>query len=341
MKRTIEHTVEGTVNAVGRYWLKDALSKFILGDIDRKQLDFQFFDGMITLSNLHLNVDCINDKLGKTSILLKEGSIQSIKITFPWKDRGNCRIEVDGIDLVLAPRRVKILSPDKLDADVGDGVDKTIDTMVQRIGSSYDVKVRNLTVAFDPLLEEEKGNTASTGRISVFQISEAKCEARISDSSISTVVNYEGVVLQVLNVDGLNHQLRPAFSPGATTGNMTRIVSGQNGGGVLGNFKLILPRKIDSLDIGKLEADAYIEPHELSLSPSAVRCFVFMWDLFKGMTDEEDTGDGLLLTRIKALQVQLAVENREKRSARKRSAFASLVFIFFVVIFYCVKFNLI
>ncbi|KAL7156795.1 hypothetical protein ABFS83_02G033200 [Erythranthe nasuta] len=58
-----------------------------------------------------------------------------------------------------------------------------------------------------------------------------------------------------------------------------------------------------------------------------------MWDSCKGASNK-DSGDGLLLNKIKALRVQLAVE---KRNARKWSVVVSLLkFVFFVVVFLCV-----
>ncbi|XP_012836794.1 PREDICTED: uncharacterized protein LOC105957418 isoform X1 [Erythranthe guttata] len=226
-----------------------------------------------------------------------------------------------------------IISPDELDVDfdVDDGFNNTIGRMVKWIGISYDVKVKKLKVAFDPLLEEEQGKKA-LGRILVFQSSEVECETRISNnasSCISTVVKYEEVVLEVLNVDVLDHQLRPE----RTTGNMTRIISGKNGGGILGNFRLSLPWKNGSLDIGKVEVDFYVEPHELRLQPSTIRCFIFMGALFNDMPRGTSTG---LLEKFNALQVLLDVEMGEKLRARKMSnVVVSLLFVLFIIILVC------
>jgi autophagy-related protein 2 len=43
--------------------LKKKLGQFILGDIDLDQLDVQISEGTIQLSDLALNVDCLNEKV--------------------------------------------------------------------------------------------------------------------------------------------------------------------------------------------------------------------------------------------------------------------------------------
>jgi len=46
-----------------KFVLKKKLGKFILGDIDLDQLDVQLAEGTIQLSDLALNVDCLNEKV--------------------------------------------------------------------------------------------------------------------------------------------------------------------------------------------------------------------------------------------------------------------------------------
>ncbi|KAL8541374.1 hypothetical protein ACS0TY_002578 [Phlomoides rotata] len=323
-----------------KFLLKKKLGKFILGDIDLNQLDVQFRAGIIQLSDLALNVDYINEKFATTAVLLKEGSVGSLMITMPWKG-GDFQIEVDELEVVLAPRRVKVPRDDSetfshskngsnssshgfrkpdnetrstgvanASVDVHEGV-KTIANMVKWLLTSFHVKIKKLIIAFDPLLEGE--NYKGLDRILVLRISEVECGTHISEdvsSSSSTAthnflglsrltifVEFKGAVLELVHVDGLDHQSVPEFSAEATlgnwfsgycsTGNMTTIIHGENSG-FSGSLKLSLPWKDGSLDIRKVDADLHIEPLELRLEPNTIRCFFFMWDLFKGIRDESE-----------------------------------------------------
>ncbi|KAK6136896.1 hypothetical protein DH2020_029341 [Rehmannia glutinosa] len=331
------------IKRICKFLLKKKLGKFILGDIDLNQLDVQLGAGTIQLSDLALNVDYINEKFGTAPILVKEGSVGSLMVTMPWKD-GGCRIEVDELEVVLAPRRVNVYRDEfetschsknddnssshsfrKRDnetpnsgvanspVDVHEGV-KTIAKMVKWLLTSFHVKIRKLIVAFDPLLEEE--NKKGLDRILVLRIGEAECGTHISEdacsSSFNTVhnflglsrltnfVKFQGAVIELLHVDGLDHQSPPEFptetsignwfSGYCSSGNMTTIISGEKGG-FSGNLKLSLPWKNGSLDIRKVDADLHIEPLELRLQPSTIRYFIIMWDLFKGVSEgREDLG---------------------------------------------------
>ncbi|KAK4487321.1 hypothetical protein RD792_006063, partial [Penstemon davidsonii] len=315
------------------------LGKFILGDIDLNQLDVQLSAGKIQLSDLALNVDYINQKFGAASaILVKEGSVGTLVVTMPWKD-GGCRIEVDELEVVLAPRRTKDSQDEsdtcsqnksgnnsfshgykKLDhetinsglgnasVEVHEGV-KTIAKMVKWLLTSFHVKIKKLIVAFDPLLEEE--SKKGLNKILVLRICEAECGTHISEdaspssfatahnflglSRLMSFVKFQGAVLELLNVDGLDHQSVPECSPEinlsnwftghCSPGNMTTVLYGEKGG-FSGNLSLNIPWKNGSLDIHKVDADFHIDPLELRLQPSTVRCFIFMWDLFKGIGEE-------------------------------------------------------
>ncbi|CAA0807541.1 autophagy 2 [Striga hermonthica] len=323
------------VKRICKFLLKKKLGKFILGDIDLHQLDVQLGAGTIQLSDLALNVDYVNEKLGTAAVLLKEGSVGSLTVTMPWKD-GGCRVEVDELEIVLAPRGGEFCryEPDtashckvdsnssshgakKQDAgspnsgvsvDVHEGV-KTIAKMVKWLLTSFHVKVKKLIVAFDPLLED--GNDSGLGRILVLRISEAECGTHISEddsssgfttvnnflgfSRLTNYVKFEGAVIELLHVDGLDHQSSLEFptetsagnwfSGYCSSGNMTTIISGENGG-FSGNLSLSLPWQNGSLDIHKVNADLHLEPLEIRLQPSTVKCFIFMWGVLKGVIDK-------------------------------------------------------
>lgn len=326
------------VKRLCKFLLKKKLGQFILGDIDLNQLDVQLRAGTIQLTDLALNVDYINHKFGTAAVFVKEGSVGSLKVTMPWKD-GGCQIEVDELEVVLAPRRVKV-SEDKHEScsdtkkdqtsfshvstnlenevvnseltnvalDVHEGV-KTIAKMVKWLLTSFHVQIKKLIVAFDPLLEEE--NKKRLDQTLVLRIGEVECGTHISEdysSSSSTKVHnflgfsrltnfmkFQGAVLELIHMDGLDHQSPPEvrtettrvdwFSGHSSSGSMTTIVSGEKGG-FSGSLKLSIPWKNGSLDICKVDADLDIEPLELRLQPSTIRCFIFLWGLFKDIGEE-------------------------------------------------------
>ncbi|XP_042010963.1 autophagy-related protein 2-like isoform X1 [Salvia splendens] len=330
------------VKRVCKFLLKKKLGKFILGDIDLDHLDVQLGAGTIQLSDLALNVDYINEKFGTAAVLVKEGSVGSLTVTMPWKE-GGCRVEVDELEFVIAPRQTKATQDEfetcshsksgndnsshglrkqdnethnnavgSASVEVHEGV-KTIAKMVKWLLTSFHVKIKKLIVAFDPLLED--GNGKLLDRILVLRISELQCGTHISEDSstnftkarnvlgISRLTNFlefQGAVLELLPVDGLDHESSPQFlvdstignwySGHCTPGNTTTIISGEKGG-FCGSLKLSLPWKNGSLDIRKVDANLHIEPLELRLEPSSIRSFIFMWNLLKGIGEErEDPG---------------------------------------------------
>ncbi|PHU10410.1 hypothetical protein BC332_22270 [Capsicum chinense] len=197
------------IKRVCKFLLKKKLGKFILGDIDLNQLDVQLSAGTIQLSDLALNVDYLNQKFGSTAaVYIQEGSIGSLLMTMPWKGDG-CRIEVDELELVLAPEAnfsrstlgnclstqgggalvnqdPGIRNDDAVDDcgskttafDVHEGV-KTIAKMVKWLLTSFHVEVRKLIIAFDPCLGEEKQKGLC--RTVVLRVSELECGTCISE----------------------------------------------------------------------------------------------------------------------------------------------------------------
>ncbi|KAJ8530077.1 hypothetical protein K7X08_036912 [Anisodus acutangulus] len=199
------------IKRVCKFLLKKKLGKFILGDIDLNQLDVQLSAGTIQLSDLALNVDYLNQKFGSAAaVYVQEGSIGSLLMTMPWKGDG-CRIEVDELELVLAPeayfsrstlgnclstqdgaasvnqdsRNRKDDAIDDCGAkttafDVHEGV-KTIAKMVKWLLTSFHVEVRKLIIAFDPCLGEEKRKGLC--RTVVLRVSEVECGTCLSDGA--------------------------------------------------------------------------------------------------------------------------------------------------------------
>ncbi|XVE49181.1 hypothetical protein DITRI_Ditri01bG0061700 [Diplodiscus trichospermus] len=194
------------VKRVFKFLLKKKLGQFILGDIDLDQLDVLLTEGTIQLSDLALNVDYLNQKIGPaTSLIIKEGSIGSLLVKMPWKVKG-CQVEIDELELLLAPCLENHFSTadetcssgddgnhymhnnlGKLSNDmprsagksdnVHEGV-KTIAKMVKWFLTSFNVKIKKLIVAFDPSLE--KDGKVGFHRTLVLRISETECGTCVS-----------------------------------------------------------------------------------------------------------------------------------------------------------------
>ncbi|KAJ6798912.1 autophagy-related protein 2 [Iris pallida] len=168
------------IKRVCKFLLKKRLGDFILGDIDLDQLDVQLTRGTIHLSDLALNADLLNQKMAGSAVMVKEGSIASLSIKIPWKLQ-NCQIEVEELELVLAPYVNKNTTTDagvpsqsskhcmgngtdkhdtgsipensaSVSLDIHEGV-KTIAKIVKWFLTSFHVRLRNLIVAFDPCLD--------------------------------------------------------------------------------------------------------------------------------------------------------------------------------------------
>ncbi|KAE9447189.1 hypothetical protein C3L33_20913, partial [Rhododendron williamsianum] len=320
------------IKRVCKFLLKKKLGQFILGEIDLNQLDVQLRAGTIQLSDLALNVDYLNQKVGAaTSIIVKEGSIGSLLVTMPWKGTG-CEIEVEELELVLGPRedlkyqygsQTSIARQDdnnclsnelgKLDnekventpmsasMDVHEGV-KTVAKMVKWLLTSFHLKVKKLIVAFDSSLVGNEKNMKFC-RTLVLRITDVECGARISEevssksdttvdnflglNRLTNFIKFQGAVLEFLQIDGVDNQTPLQCASGTTFGEWfsasnarTPVVTGGKGG-FSGTLKLSIPWKNGSLDIHKVDADAYIDPLELRFQPSSIKWFLDLWEIVK------------------------------------------------------------
>lgn len=309
------------IKKVCKFLLKKKLGQLILGDIDLNQLDVQLAAGTIQLSDLALNVDYINSKFGASSaIMVKEGSIGSLLVSMPWKGKG-CQIELDELEIVLVPPygdislgsessntqrqngnpgivqepsgidpQIAINTVTNSPVDVHEGV-KTIAKMVKWLLTSFNIKIKKLIIAFDPSKSDAKNIIEGICRTLVLRIFEVECGTDISDdvslnycatvdnflglSKLTNFVKFHGAVIEFLQMDG---QVKNLTTP---------IVTGERGG-FSGNLRLSIPWNNGSLDIRKVEADVYIDPLQLKFQPSSLKCFLFLWDIFKDSCKKKD-----------------------------------------------------
>ncbi|RDX78354.1 Autophagy-related protein 2, partial [Mucuna pruriens] len=246
--RNIAKSAEATfsrwaLKRVCKFFLKKKLGQFI-HEIDLDQLDVQLSQGTIQLTDLALNLDFINTKIGKTSsLMIKEGSIGYLLIKMPWSGQG-CEVEVNGLELVVSPCTDKVSTSEdetcvlddsdnhnhknsstrtehgilddaltSTSMDVHEGV-KTIAKMIKWLLTSFHVAITNVIVVFDPSPDNEDNKTDCRHTL-VLKISEIQCGTSLSEDADSNVdvlgisrltnfVKFHGAVIELLKIDNEN-----------------------------------------------------------------------------------------------------------------------------------------
>ncbi|KAK4784612.1 hypothetical protein SAY86_018980 [Trapa natans] len=223
-----------------KFLLKKKLGQFILGDIDLDQLDVQLTEGTIQLTDLALNADFLNSKLSASaSLYIKEGSIGSLLVRMPWKDKG-CYVELDEFEVVLAPcaencsfssdettnyseafnqsmcqaqkKYVKEVSDNATAGNLHEGV-KIIANMVKWLLTSFNVKIKKMIVAFDP---NSHMNVLKHETL-VLRVAEIECGSRTSEdgilgyaegidglletSRLTNYITFQGAIIELIQMD--------------------------------------------------------------------------------------------------------------------------------------------
>ncbi|GFS40000.1 autophagy 2 [Actinidia rufa] len=102
--------------------------------------------------------------------------------------------------------------------------------------------------------------------------------------------NYGGAVLEFIQMDGVVKEILPPCASRTTFGEWfsaccpsnvrTPVVTGK-GGGLSGTLKLSILWKNGSLDIWRVDADAFIDPLELRFQPRTIKWFLCLWEVVK------------------------------------------------------------
>ncbi|KAG0325386.1 autophagy- protein 2 [Dissophora globulifera] len=87
------------------FLLQRAIGHFLEDDLDLEKLDIELSNGIVHLTDLKLNTTALNDLVAGTPFSVAQGRIKSITATIPWRNlwNGQCVLEIDGIDMALAP----------------------------------------------------------------------------------------------------------------------------------------------------------------------------------------------------------------------------------------------
>ncbi|KAL9275212.1 Autophagy-related protein [Drosera capensis] len=307
-----------------KFVLKKKLGRFLLGDIDLDQLDVQLSEGTVRLKDLALNVDHINDKLGKSAMFkVREGSIGSLLVKVPWNCK-DCLVEVDELELVLMPsggdtfccdnERCDSIKDDPISnqlekddvafmsttssIDVHEGV-QVIAEMVKWLLASFHVKIKNIIVALDPLFQRHDMIEESL-RNAVFRITEVECGTSFSGSDdksnggdflgidmLTIFLTFRGAVLELLLVDDTENQMLGPCSECLKT---TPVLMGGNDG-VSGSIRLSIPWKNGSLDIRRMDVDVSLDPVEVEIQPWTLKWFLMLSKKLEGYEKIDRTLD--------------------------------------------------
>ncbi|KAG0301791.1 autophagy- protein 2 [Dissophora globulifera] len=87
------------------FLLQRAIGHFLEDDLDLEKLDIELSNGIVHITDLKLNTTALNDLVAGTPFSVAQGRIKSITATIPWRNlwNGQCVLEIDGIDMALAP----------------------------------------------------------------------------------------------------------------------------------------------------------------------------------------------------------------------------------------------
>ncbi|CAO3568283.1 unnamed protein product [Mortierella alpina] len=87
------------------FLLQRAIGHFLEDHLDLEKLDIELSNGIVHLTDLKLNTRVLNELVAGTPLAVTQGRIGSITATIPWRNlwNGQCVLEIDGIDITLAP----------------------------------------------------------------------------------------------------------------------------------------------------------------------------------------------------------------------------------------------
>ncbi|KAF9902253.1 autophagy- protein 2 [Linnemannia zychae] len=92
------------------FLLQRAIGHFLEDSLDLEKLDIELSNGIVHLTDLQLNSKVLNELVAGTPLAVTKGRIGSITATIPWRNlwNGQCVLEIDGIDITLAPVQVSL-----------------------------------------------------------------------------------------------------------------------------------------------------------------------------------------------------------------------------------------
>ncbi|KFH66631.1 hypothetical protein MVEG_07156 [Podila verticillata NRRL 6337] len=141
------------------FLLQRAIGHFLEDDLDLEKLDIELSNGIVHLTDLKLNARVLNDLAAGTPFAVSKGQIGSITATIPWRNlwNGQCVLEINGIDITLAPVQAQSSHLQDLEEQLlSSSVNLANDFLHQRASGNEEAALR------ESLLQTFQDQTAQT-----------------------------------------------------------------------------------------------------------------------------------------------------------------------------------
>ncbi|XP_028765818.1 autophagy-related protein 2 isoform X2 [Neltuma alba] len=183
--------------------------------------------------------------------------------------------------------------------DVHEGV-KTIAKMVKVLLTSFNVKIENAIVAYDPSLDEGDKKT-DCHRTLVLRISEIECGTCLSEDAdsnadvlgiswLTNFVRFQGATFELLKIDEDDTCASSSCELGAGCGEPVLgstkaacpVMTGKKEG-FGGEVKISIPWKSGCLDIQRVDAVVSVDPLVLTLQLSTIKWLLRAWESYNNL----------------------------------------------------------
>jgi autophagy-related protein 2 len=179
--------------------------------------------------------------------------------------------------------------------DVDEGV-KRIASAVKWFLTSFNIKLKNVYVVFDPQISLNSG-LPETSRSLVFRIKEVEFGTQLGLFKLDNFLTFHEAVIEFLKMDDVdavlqNDPIRGTADISArysTTAVLTGPISGFSG-----KLNLSIPWNKGCLNFEKIDADVSVDSLELRLQFSSIRWIMNVWDsLQRKPVDEQRCGHNI------------------------------------------------
>jgi autophagy-related protein 2 len=244
--------------------------------------------------------------------MVKEGSIKSLLVKFPLQFKC-CEIVVEDLELVLAPSVAREVPPVDTECSVSGNnsgtqtsvntkrkesdsnhcstsASRDVDEGVKRIASavkwlltSFNIKLKNIYVVFDPqtILDNK---VSEFNRSLVFRVKEIEFGTNLSTDGVvklNNFVKFQDAVIEFLKMDDVDALLQNDLDRGTTeispVHSTTAVLTGPIGG-FSGTLNLSIPWSNGCLNLQKIDADVSVDSLELLLQNSSIQWLMDLLD---------------------------------------------------------------
>ncbi|CAD6339594.1 unnamed protein product [Miscanthus lutarioriparius] len=255
--------------------LKKRLGDLILGDLDLDQFDIQLGRGTLQLNDLALNAEFIN----QLELVLAPSVASEVDDVHT-----ECSVSGSTSDTQTLVKTQRNESDSNqcstsVSRDVDEGV-KRIASAVKWFLTSFNIKLKNVYVVFDPQISLNSG-VPETSRSLVFRIKEVEFGTQLGLFKLDNFLTFHEAVIEFLKMDDVDALLQN--DPVNRTDDIsarhstTAVFTGPIGG-FSGKLNLSIPWNKGCLNFEKIDADVSVDSLELRLQFSSIRWIMNVWD---------------------------------------------------------------